>query len=259
MRRILRTIVVAAFLCCNTVYGQTSMNSEIAPAGKFRVGMNGNNGTLTIKNADGGLAGLSVDLGRFIAGKLGVPFEPVLYPNSSPFTKSFGSQDWDIIITGKNAVVAKLVEFSSDLFLIEYVYLAAPGREFADVSAVDLPGVRIAVPRNASADVYLSKALKSAELVRLDGSVNDAIEFLRAGKADVYASGINSLRPMMAGLPGSKMVGAFNIVTFSVAMRPGLSAAARTQLTQWVEEAKAAGIVQKGLEQAGAKGVRVVP
>jgi adenosylcobinamide amidohydrolase len=107
--------------------------------------------------------------------------------------------------------------------------------------------------------VYLSKALKSAELVRLDGSANDAIEFLRAGKADVYASGINSLRPMMAGLPGSKMVGAFNIVTFSVAMRPGLSAAARAQLTQWVEEAKAAGIVQKGLEQAGAKGVRVVP
>jgi hypothetical protein len=48
-------------------------------------------------------------------------------------------------------------------------------------------------------------------------------------------------------------------VTFSVATRPGLSAAARTQLAQWVEEAKAAGIVQKGLEQAGAKGVRLAP
>ena len=235
------------------------MNSEIAPAGKFRVGMNGNNGTLTIRNADGSLAGLSVDLGRFIAGKLGVPFEPVLYPNSSPFTKSFGSQDWDIIITGKNSVVAKLVDFSSDLFFIEYVYLAAPGREFADVAAVDRPGVRIAVPRNASADVYLTRTLKSAELVRLDGDANDAIEFLRAGQADVYASGINSLRPMAERLPGSRVLGAFNIVTFSVAMRPGLSAAARTQLTQWVDEAKAAGIVQKALEQARAKGVRVSP
>ena len=235
------------------------MNSEIAPSGKFRVGMNGNNGTLTIKNSDGSLAGLSVDLGRFIASKLGVPVEPVLYPNSSPFTKSFGSQDWDIIITGKNAVVAKLVDFSSDLFFIEYVYLAAPGREFADVSAVDRTGVRIAVPRNASADVYLTRTLKSAELVRLDGDANDAIELLRTGNADVYASGINSLRPMAERLPGSRVLGAFNIVTFSVAMRPGLSSAARTQLTQWVDEAKAAGIVQKGLEQAGAKGVRVAP
>jgi hypothetical protein len=67
------------------------MNSEIALTGKFRVGMNGNKGTLTIRNADGSLAGLSVDLGRSIAGTLGVPFEPVLYPHSSPFTKSFGS------------------------------------------------------------------------------------------------------------------------------------------------------------------------
>jgi polar amino acid transport system substrate-binding protein len=258
-RTILRTLVVAAFLWGSAAHGQTSMNSEIAPTGKFRVGMNGNNGTLTIRNADGSLAGLSVDLGRFIAGKLGVPFEPVFYANSSPFTKSFGSQDWDIIITGKNSVVAKLVDFSSDLFLIEYVFLAAPGREFADVSAVDRPGVRIAVPRNASADVYLTRTLKAAELVRLDGGANDAIEFLRAGKADVYGSGINTLRPMADRLPGSKIVGAFYVVTFSVAMRPGLSDAARTQLTQWVEEAKAAGIVQKGLEQAGAKGVRVAP
>ena len=235
------------------------MNSEIAPTGKFRVGMNGNNGTLTIRNADGTLAGLSVDLGGFIAGKLGVPFEPVFYPNSSPFTKSFGSQDWDIIITGKNSVVAKLVDFSSDLLLIEYVYLAAPGREFADVSAVDRPGIRIAVPRNASADVYLTRTLKSATLLRLDGGIDDAVEFLRAGNVDVYGSGINTLRPMVERLPGSKILGAFNIVTFSVATRPGLSAAARAQLMQWVEEAKAAGIVQKGLEQAGAKGVRVAP
>lgn len=259
MRTIWGSLVWAAFLGGSAAYGQTSMNSEIAPTGKFRVGMNGNNGTLTIRNADGTLAGMSVDLGGFIAGKLGVPFEPVLYPNSSPFTKSFGAQNWDIIITGKNAVVAKLVDFSSDLFFIEYVYLAAPGAEFADVSAVDRPGVRIAVPRNASADVYLTRTLKSATLVRLDGDANDAIDFLRAGKADVYGSGINTLRPMVERLPGSKILGAFNIVTFSVAMRPGLSAAARVQLTRWVEEAKAAGIVQKALEQAGAKGVRVAP
>jgi adenosylcobinamide amidohydrolase len=107
--------------------------------------------------------------------------------------------------------------------------------------------------------VYLTRTLKSATLIRLDGDMNDAIDFLRAGNADVYGSGINTLRPMAERLPGSKILGAFNIVTFSVAMRPGLSAAARAQLTRWVEEAKAAGIVQKALEQAGAKGVRVAP
>src|SRR5688572_27072552 len=122
------------------------MESEIAPTGKFRVGMNGNNATLTIHNADGTLGGLSVDLGRFMAGRLGVPFEPVLYASSTPYTASFGSNEWEIIITGKNAVVAKLVDFSADLFLIEYVYLAAPGRDFTNPADVDRPGVRIAVP-----------------------------------------------------------------------------------------------------------------
>ena len=201
-RLLAMTLIIA--LCSGAAYGQANVDKEIASTGKFRIGMNGNNATLTLRNADGTLAGLSVDLGRFIAGKLGVPFEPVLYPNSSPFTKSFGSNDWEIILTGKNAVVAKLVDFGPDLFYIEYVYLAAPGRDFADAAAVDRPGVKIAVPRNASADVYLSKALKAAELVRLDGSASDAIELLRAGKADVYASSINTLRAMAANMPGGR-------------------------------------------------------
>ena len=260
MRKIWSAVAFAIALYTGGAYGQTNVDNEIAPTGKFRVGMNGNNATLTIRNADGTLSGLSVDLGRFIAGKLGVAFEPVLYATSSPFTKSFGTNDWEIIITGKNAVVAKLVDFSSDLFLIEYVYLAAPGRAFADAGQVDRPGVRIAVPRNASADVYLSKALKSAELVRLDGDRKEAIETLRTGKADVYASSINTLRAMAADMPDGKIVpGAFNTVTFSVAMRPGLSPAAQKRLTQIVDEAKAAGLVQQGLEQAGAKGVRAAP
>jgi len=260
MRKMWPSIVLLIALCSAGAYAQTNVNTEIAPTGKFRVGMNGNNATLTIRNADGTLSGLSVDLGRFIASKLGVAFEPVLYESSSPFTKSFGNPEWDIILTGKNAVVAKLLDFSSDVFLIEYVYLAAPGREFADAGQVDRPGVRIAVPRNASADVYLSKALKSAQLVHVDGDMNVAIEVLRAGKADVYASSINTLRAMAARMPEGKIVpGAFNTVTFSVAMRKGLSQAAQSRLAQMIDEAKAAGIVQKGLEQAGATGVRVAP
>lgn len=233
--------------------------NEIAPTGKFRVGMNGHNATLVIRNADGTISGLSADLGCFIAAKLGVPYEPVLYETSTPFTKSFGMNEWDIILTGKNDVVAKLVDFSSDLFLIEYAYLAARGHDFAHPGEVDRAGIRIAVPRNASADVYLSRTLKSAELVRVDGDMDSTIEFLRAGHADVYASNNNSLRAMAARMPGAKIVGAFHTVTFAVAMRPGLSPQAQKRLTQLVEEAKAAGIVQKGLEQSGAKGVRVAP
>ena len=236
-----------------------TVNTEIAPTGKFRVGMNANNATLVIRSADGTVSGLPADLGRFIAGKLGVRYEPVVYDSAAPFTASFGKSEWDIILTGKNAVVAKLVDFSADLFLIEYVYVAAPGREFADPAQVDRPGIRIAVPRNASADVFLSRTLKSAELVRVDGDLNVGIDLLRAGKADVYTTNINSAHVLAGRMPGAKIVGTFHTVTFVVAMQKGRSTAALSQLTQMVNEAKAAGIVQKALEQAGAKGVQIVP
>ena len=235
------------------------MDTEIAPTGKFRVGMNANNATLVIRNADGTVSGLSTDLGRFIAARLGVPFEAVVYESSTPFTASFGKTEWDIILTGKNAVVAKLVDFSADLFLIEYVYVAAPGREFANPAAVDAPGIRIAAPRNASADVFLSRNLKAAELIRVDGDLAVGVEMLRAGKADVYTTNLNGGRKMVARMPEAKIVGAFHTVTFSVAMQKGRTAAALDRLTGLVNEAKAAGVLQRALDKADAQGVRILP
>lgn len=235
------------------------MDTELAPTGTFRVGMNGSNATLVMRNADGSVSGLSADLGSFIAGKLGVPYEPLVYASAAPYTASFGKAEWDMILTGKNSEVAKLVEFGPDLFSIDYVYIAAPGRAFADPGAVDAAGIRIAVPRNASADVYLSRTLKSAELTRVDGDRSGGIELLRAGKVDVYATGIGNARVMVERMPEAKIVGAFNTVVFSVAMRKGLSAAAQGRLAALVSEAKAAGIVRQSLEGAGASDVQVAP
>ena len=235
------------------------MDNELAPTGKLRFGMNANNSVLVTRNADGTVGGLCADLGRFIAGKLGVPCEPVVYDSATPYTASFSKSEWDIIITGKNAVVARLLDFSADLFFIEYVYVAAPGREFASPAAVDAPGIRIAVPRNASADVFLGRTLKSAQLVRVDGDLNVGIELVRAGKADVYASSINSGHLMASRMPGAKIVGTFYTVPFAVAMQKGRSAGAQATLLQLVSEAKATGLVRKALEEAGAKGVRYAP
>src|SRR5262245_37261058 len=161
---------------------------DITPTGSFRVGLNGSNATHVILNADGTISGLSADLGNFIAGKLGVPFEPVLYASSAPFTESFSKNEWEIVLTGRNPFAATKVDFLTDVFLIDYVYVAARGDRFPTVDDVDRPGVRIAVPLNASAQAFLSGRLKSAELVKVAGDTNAAIELLRTGKADLYAS-----------------------------------------------------------------------
>jgi polar amino acid transport system substrate-binding protein len=235
------------------------VDDELAPTGTFRVGMNANNATLVQRNADGTVSGLSADLGRFIAARLGVAFEPVVYDSAAPFTASFGKTEWDIILTGRNAVVAQLVDFSSDLFFIEYVFLAAPGQAFTEPAQVDAPGVRIAVPRNASADVFLSRNAKAAQLVRVDGDMNVGMALLREGKADVYASNNNTVRRMAERLPGAKVLGAFHTVPFAVALQKGRSAEAQRRLAQLLVEAKAAGVVRQALERAGAQGVQLAP
>jgi len=259
MHKIGSSIAFAIAVLVGNVHGQTTVSNDLAPTGKFRVGMNANNPSLVTRNADGTVSGLSAELGRFIAAKIGTPFEAVVYDSAAPFTASFHQSEWDIILTGKNAVVAKLLDFNADLFHVEYVYVAAPGREFADPGEVDRAGVRIAVPRNASADVYLSRTLKSAQLVRVDGDVNVAIEMLRAGQADVYASSINSGGALVSRLPGAKIVGPFQTVVFAVAVQKGRSPAAHEQLAGWIDEAKTTGLVQRALDGAGAKGVRIVP
>jgi len=238
---------------------QINVNAEIVPTGKLRVGMNGSNATLVACAADGSVSGICVDLGKFIAGKLGVPFEAVLYSGAATYTASFGKGDWDIIVTGRNPLAAKLVDFMPDVILIDYVYIAAPGREFADPSQVDRAGVKIGVPRNASADAFLSRRLKSAELVRLAGDANIATEMLRDGKIDLYATGIDSVQKIANRLPGTKIIGTFETVAFAISTAKGWSPAAQGRLTQLVNEAKAAGIVQSAIEKSGLKGVRAAP
>jgi polar amino acid transport system substrate-binding protein len=231
------------------------LETEITPSGKFRVGMNGSNATHVIRNADGTISGLSADLGRFIAGRLGVPFESVLYASSAPFTESFSRNEWEIVLTGRNPFAATKVDFLTDVFLIDYVYVAARGDAFSDVASVDRPGVRIAVPLNASADAFLSRRLKSAELVRVAGDTNEAADLLRAGKADLYASSIQNALEIANSIPGARVIGAFETVRFAASVPKGTPPAVQARLTELVNEAKAAGIVRKALEKL--EGVRV--
>ena len=237
----------------------TTTDQEIVPTGKLRLGINGSNATLYERAADGSAGGIAVDLGTFIAGRLGVPFAALVYPGAAAYTASFGTGEWDIIVTGRNPLAAQRVEFIGDVILIDYVYLAAPDRSFAGPDNVDRAGVRIGVPRNASADAFLSGRLKAAELVRLPGDMATAADMLRDGKIDLYASGGDSLQHIANRVPGSKIIGTFETVAFAISTAKGKSPAARARLTQLVNEAKTAGIVRKALAQSGREGVRAAP
>ncbi len=257
--RVLALLLIALHMPGGAL-AQTVVNSEIAPAGTLRVGMNAANATLVTQTADGNVRGISVDLGKFIAEKLGMSYEPVVYASPATYTESFGKGEWDIIVTGMNAITAKMFDFTPDMILIEFVFVAAPGREFADAGQVDRAGIKIGVARNASADVFLSRTLKSAKLVRVAGDTASGIDLSRTDKAEIYATITDNALVIADRLPGAKVIpGAFNTVGFAVAMPKGRSPGAQSRLTQIINDAKAAGIVQKAIDTSGLKGVRVAP
>jgi ABC-type amino acid transport substrate-binding protein len=164
MRRILLSaVILIAASIPGGALAQPEIRSEIAPLGKLRVATNGGNPQLVTRTPDGKMVGgVALDVGKFIAAKLGVSFEAVVYANADAYTQSFGKGEWDIAIGPPTPLVAEKADFGPDLILVDLMYVAAPGREFADAGQVDRPGVKIGVGRNSGPDQFLSRTLKSA-------------------------------------------------------------------------------------------------
>ena len=149
MRRILLlAILLIAISIPKGALGQAVISSEIAPLGKLRVATNGGNPQFVTRTPDGKMVGgVALDVGKFIAAKLGVSFEAVVYANADAYTQSFGKGEWDIAIGPPTPLVAEKADFGPDLILVDFMYVAAPGREFANAAQVDRPGVKIGVGR----------------------------------------------------------------------------------------------------------------
>jgi polar amino acid transport system substrate-binding protein len=205
MRRILLLgILLIATSIPEGALGQTAISSEIAPQGKLRVAMNSATAVLLKRTPDGKIVGgVGLELGKFMAGKLGAVFELVAYPDSNTYGQTFGKGEWDIGFGVKSPLVAEKADFLLDVLLSDYLFIAAPGREFADAAQVDRPGVKIGVGLNSSSDQFLSKTLKSAELVRLTGG--RSIEALKSGQVDVWAASASNVDRSRTGSRGQSL------------------------------------------------------
>jgi hypothetical protein len=237
-----------------TAAAQDALRAEIAPEGKLRVALIG----VRV------LGGVGEPVGKFLAQRLGLPFEAVTYPNPQAYEQSFAAPAWDVAIGPRVLAPADKADVTSDAWLIDLLYLAAPGRMFSAVAEVDRAGVKIGTIQNSPSDRFLSHTLKSATLVRLPLSPEfpaDAVEMLRSGAADVFGADSGLIAAISGGYPEGKIVpGAFNTVRVAFALPKGRSAAAQARLGELLAEAKRTGIVQKAFEQAGLKtGVRVAP
>src|SRR5436190_13923138 len=144
--------------------------SELAPTGKLRVGINVQNFLLVNKERTGGeYGGIAVDLGREFGRRLGVPVELVAFDTVGKLADAVKAGSWDVAFLGNEPARANEIAFSAAYLEIPVTFLVPPGSKIRSLADVDQDGVRVSVSEKSAYDLYLTRTLKRAQIVRIPG------------------------------------------------------------------------------------------
>jgi polar amino acid transport system substrate-binding protein len=205
------------------------------------------------------MKGVGFDLGRELARRLGVPFEPIFYPSVGVLLGSGKSGAWDIAFVGFSPARALEWDFTGLHVQVEFGYLVPAGSAISTIAEVDVPGVRVAVQQNSGPDAFFTGTLTSATVVRASSNPA-ALELVKSGTADVMGSIKPVLFELSSQFPGSRVLeGRPGIDPHAMAIPKGRGDLALTYARQFIESAKAEGLVQAAIDRAGVRGVVVAP
>jgi polar amino acid transport system substrate-binding protein len=233
--------------------------SDLAPSGRLRAAINFGNPVLAQKDpVTGEPRGVSAELARELAARLGVPVSFVAYETAGMVFDAVKSSAWDIAFLAIDPIRAAGIEFTAPYVIIEGTYAVPLHSLFQSAAEVDRKGVRIAVGRGAAYDLFLTRVLKNAELVRAASS-QDAFEVFLADKLDAVGGVRQALVTFAASHPGVRVLpGRFMAIEQAMGMPKGREAGAR-YLRSFVEEMKASGFVANALAASGHAEAAVAP
>jgi polar amino acid transport system substrate-binding protein len=232
---------------------------ELAPTGKLRAGINMSNFLLVTGKAENGdPQGVSPDMAAEVARRLGVPLQLVPFPSPGQLADAVDDDVWDIGNIGAEPQRAEKIAFTAAYCEIEATYLVPAGSPIQSIDDVDKPGVKIAVTGRSAYGLWLENNIRQAELVRTD-TLDSSFETFVDQKLDVLAGLEPRLLTDVEKLPGARILdGKFSAVQQAIGT-PRKNAAAAKWLADFVEEAKASGLVQSFIEKHNVKGLSVAP
>jgi polar amino acid transport system substrate-binding protein len=231
----------------------------LAPTGKLRVALQLGNPLNVIRDsASGETKGVGFDLGQELARRIGVPFEPVLYPSIGALLDGGKSGAWDVAYIGFTPERAKEWNFSGLHLEVEFGYLVPGASSISTMADVDRPGIRVAVQEKSGPDVFFSRTLKNAVVIRASSNAG-ALEVLKSGRAEIMGGIKPVLFEMSNQLVDSRVLdGRPGIDPHAMAMPKGRDLGT-AYARQFIEDAKSEGLIKAAIERAGVRGVGVAP
>jgi polar amino acid transport system substrate-binding protein len=248
----MRRLVALAVLCAAalTTAAQTAPSKqairELAPTGRLRVAINYVNTVIAHPDAGGGEPqGISADLARELARRLGVPIEYVIYEGAGREFHAADHDRWDIGFFAINPERAKDVDFTSPYIDFAGGYMVRQDSPVRTLADVDKPGVRIAVGKGSVYDLFLTGTLEHAELVRITpASLDNVVRTFAREHLDVAAFIRLPLLGYAKTHPEMRIIhGGFMDIEQAIASPRGHGAAGLAYLRTFVGEAKMNGFL----------------
>ena len=257
-------LVLTAMSGCTTPLHRTTMTPEIrtafAPTGTLRASINLGNPILANKNASTGeVFGVSIDLARALGAELGVPVQLVVFDTAAKSVEAVKAGQADIGFFAIDPLRGEGVRFSAAYVQIEGAYLVRQTSKLQDNSEVDRAGTTVMVGKGSAYDLYLTREIKAATLLRAASSPAVVDTFI-AQNADVAAGVKQQLQADAARIPGLRLLpGRFMVIEQAMGVQANRGDAAQQALRAFVERAKASGFVADALKRHGIQGAVVAP
>jgi polar amino acid transport system substrate-binding protein len=257
-RLILGCLLVSLLLGCstptNSPLAPPEVRAALAPTGKLRIGVYAGSPTSMVRGPGADeMRGLTVDIGRELARRLGVPAEFVVLERVPEVIAALKSGRADFTITNASSARAADVDFTPPVLALETSYLVPAGSAITVQTDVDQPGLRIGVAQGGTSHGTLPGVLKHARVVPAP-SVMVASDWLRRGEIDAFATNKGILYEMADRVPGSRVLeGRWGLEQLAVAVPQGRGVAA-PWLRAFVADVAAQGLVQQAAARAGLRG-----
>jgi polar amino acid transport system substrate-binding protein len=228
--------------------------ADFVQAGKVRVGIHSfyakDPQTGELKAVSTGI--IFLDVARMLGARMGVEVVPIWHPGVPEMLACVTAGECDLGFMGPDPS-RKGVDFSPPFLQLDYTLLVPAGSLIQRVADADKPGTRIAAVNGHASTLTLSRMLKQAQLVHA-ATPDPTFEILRKGDAEAFAS----VRPVLMGyskqLPGSRVLDDHYGANFvGLVVRQG-QPNRLAYVTEFVEQAKASGLIQQAIDRSGLPG-----
>ena len=231
------------------------VRQALAPTGTLRIGVYPGSPTSLVRGPGADQSrGVTVELGRELARRLGVPAELVVFERVPEIVEAIKTGRADVTLTNASPARALEIDFSPTVLALESGYLVGAATQVKGIAEIDRAGMRIGVAMGSTSQGVLGRELKQAAVVPT-ASVLVAAEMLRRGELDVFASNKAILFEMSDSVPGSRVLGGrFGLEQVALGLPKGREAAA-AYLQAFVADPQVQALVQQAAQRAGLRGL----